>query len=71
MNDRKITKLIRAGNYIAEVDIRLIEDETGWSPYISKEDASRLDEVRLALKAGDLRKAARWARIFSLTPITA
>lgn len=71
MNDRKITKLIRAGNYVAEVDIRLIEDETGWSPYISKEDASRLDEVRLALKAGDLRKAARWARIFSLTPITA
>jgi hypothetical protein len=33
------TKLIREGNYAAEVPLELIEDETEWSPYLSVEGA--------------------------------
>jgi len=37
----------------AEVDVELLEDETGWSPYISLEDAYKLDDVRDALRRRD------------------
>jgi hypothetical protein len=47
MSERR-TKHIHAGRYVAEVDVELIEDQTGWSPYLSVEDARRLDEVRAA-----------------------
>jgi hypothetical protein len=29
-----------------KVDVELLEDDTGWAPYISVEDAYRLDDVR-------------------------
>ena len=32
-------KLVREGNYAAEVPVRLVEDDTDWSPYLSLEDA--------------------------------
>ena len=31
MNTRKRTKLVRAGQYVAEVDIELMETDEGWS----------------------------------------
>ncbi len=64
-------KLIRAGQYAAEVDVELIEDEYGWSPYLSLEDAYKLDDVRQALQRRDLKRAARLARVFELKPVTA
>jgi hypothetical protein len=51
------------------VDIALIEEEAGWPPYLSLEDAQRLDDVREALGRGDLEQAAQLARVFKLTPI--
>jgi hypothetical protein len=33
------------------------------------EDAEKLDEVREALKTGDLKKAGHLARVFQLTPV--
>jgi hypothetical protein len=45
------------------------ESETGWSPYLSLDDAQKLDEVREALRASDLKKASRLARVFQLTPL--
>jgi len=69
MTVRRHTKLVREGKYIAEVEVELIETDTGWSPYLSVEDANRLDEVRSALRRGDLRQAAQLARVFTLTPI--
>ena len=68
---RKTSKLIHEGRYAAEVSIELIEDETGWSPYLSVEDAKRLDAVRLALRQGDFTEAAKYGQVFELTPITA
>lgn len=68
---RKTVKLIHEGRYAAEVLVELIEDDTGWSPYLSLEDAKKLDVVRLALRAGEISEAAKHGRVFELTPISA
>ena len=65
------TKLIREGRYIAEVDVELIETDDDWSPYLSAEDSYKLDDVRNALKQGDIRTASQLARVYSLTPVAA
>ena len=59
MKKRHITKLIKEGKYIAEVDVELIENEEGWSPYISVDDAYKLDDIRDALKRGDFKRASQ------------
>ena len=46
MNKKKRTKIVHEGSYVAEVDVELLEDPDGWSPYLSLEDAYRLDDVR-------------------------
>lgn len=62
-------KFIHEGNYGAEVEIELIDTTDGWSPYLSLEDANKLDEVRQALRQGDVNRAGKLGKIFSLTPI--
>jgi hypothetical protein len=64
------TKLIHEGRYAAEIPVDLIEDESGWSPYLSVEDALKLDGVRDALRRGDVAAAARHGRVFELVPVT-
>jgi hypothetical protein len=65
------TKLIHEGQYAAEVEVTLIETDEGWSPYLSLEDAQKLDTVRKALRRGDLKQASQLARVFQLTPVHA
>ena len=65
------TKLIREGAYAAEVEVELSETDDEWSPYLSVEEAYKLDDVREALRRGDVSLAARHARIFTLTPVAA
>ncbi|MEQ1603704.1 MAG: hypothetical protein ABL999_02435 [Pyrinomonadaceae bacterium] len=65
------TKLIHEGEYAAEVQVELTETDDKWSPYLSVEHAYKLDDVREALRRGDLSGAALHARIFTLTPIAA
>jgi hypothetical protein len=69
MTSRRHTKLVREGFYAAEVNVGLIDSEAGWSPYLSLEDAQKLDEVREALRRGDLKRAGQLARVFKLEPI--
>jgi len=69
MSTRKKTKYIHEGKYVAEVDVELLEDDTGWSPYLSVEDACRLDDVRKALHRGDIAAASKHARVFRLEPV--
>jgi len=69
MRKRHQTKLIHEGDYVAEVDVEFIDTDDEWSPYLSLDDALKLDDVRLALRQRDLATAARYARIFSLTPV--
>jgi hypothetical protein len=69
MPHKRRTKFIHEGQYAAEVEVKLIESQEGWAPYLSLEDAQKLDEVRAALRRGDLRRASQMARIFKLTPV--
>ena len=70
MTKRHHTKLVREGKYAAEVDVEILDTGDGWSPYLSLEDAQKLDEVRDALREGDLRRATKLARVFGLTPVS-
>lgn len=70
MKTRKRRKLIHEGEYAAEVDVKLIETESSWSPYLSLDDAYKIDDVRDALRRGDIKSASRKARVFALTPVT-
>ncbi len=69
MRKRRHTKLVHEGNYVAEVDVELVEADEGWAPYLSLEDTYKLDDVREALCRGDTKGAARLARVFTLTPV--
>lgn len=69
MGAKQLTKLVRVGEYLAEVDVELILTDDDWSPYLSVHDACKLDDVREALEQGDLEAAARLARVFALTPV--
>ncbi len=69
MKKRKYTKLVHEGKYVAEVDIELIDTPEGWSPYLALEDAYKLDDVREALRKGDLDTAGRLARLYTLKPV--
>ena len=69
MSKRKRTKLVHEGNYVAEVDVELLEEPGEWSSYLSLEAAYRIDDMRAALRRGDVRTAAKYARVFSLTPV--
>ena len=72
---RLTNRLVREGEWVAEVQVRLIEDvdnQEGWSPYVSLEDACKLDDVREALREGDMELASRLAEnVYRLTPVVA
>jgi hypothetical protein len=68
----RVTKLVEEGGYVAKVPVELIyepNDHTGWGPYLSAEDALKLDEVRQALRRGDIAAAARHGEVFELTKV--
>jgi hypothetical protein len=70
VSHRSTTKLVREGDFVAEVDVDLVETEDAWAPYMALEDAYRLDDLRDALRAGDVERASRLAdRIYRLTPV--
>ena len=53
MRTRRRTKLVHEGMYVAEVEVGLIETDESWAPYLSLEDAYKLDDAREALRRGD------------------
>ncbi|TAM44572.1 MAG: hypothetical protein EPN55_10600 [Gammaproteobacteria bacterium] len=69
MNKRHGVRYVHEGKFVAKVDVELLEDETDWSPYLSVEDGYKLDDVRDALKRGDIAAAAKLARVFALQPV--
>jgi hypothetical protein len=68
---RKSIKLIHEGKYAAEVPVELIEDDTAWSPYLTPADVTKLDTVRLALRAGNIAEAAKHGRVFEPKSVAA
>ena len=69
MRTRKQVKYIHEGKYVAEVEIELIDADEGWSPYISLEDALKLDDIREALRRGDIKHAVKYSRLYTLNPV--
>jgi FAD synthase len=70
MSTKSTTRLVREGEFVAEVPVTLVESEGGWTPYLSVEDAYKLDDVRQALRAGDVKRASRLSeRVYRLTPV--
>ena len=71
MTTRRQTKLVREGQYIAEVEveIELADGAEGWAPYLSLDEARRLDAVREALRVGDIERASQQAKVFRLMPV--
>ncbi len=70
MNAKHYAKLVHEGEYVAEVDAELIHTDEGWSPYLSPDDAYRLDDVRQALRRGDVKSASMLAKVYTLTPVS-
>ena len=71
MSSKSRAKLVREGEYVAEVGVTLVEDGSAWAPYLTVNDASKLDDVRDALRAGDLTRASRLAdHVYRLTPLS-
>lgn len=69
MSEKHHLKLIHEGDYVAEIEVSLSHAPEGWEPYLSVEDARRLDDVRAALKKGDIKAATRLAKVYSLSPV--
>jgi hypothetical protein len=69
MTKKQTTKLIHFGEYVAEVDVELVYTDDEWSPYLSVSDAMKLDDVREALREKDFVTAAKFARVYKLTPL--
>ena len=71
MTKRRVSKLIHVNEYVADVDVELIYRDDDWSPYLSVEDASKLDDVRDALMRNDIEAASQLSRVYKLLPISA
>ena len=69
MRKRRSSKLIRENQYVVEVNIELMDAKEGWAPYMSLDDALKLDDARSALRRGDLEVASQLGRLYSLTPV--
>lgn len=69
MTKRSHVKYVHEGQYVAKVKVDLIVSEDSWSPFLSVEDAYRLDDVREALRRGDVETASSIGKIYALKPI--
>jgi len=46
MTARRHTKLVHEGKYVAEVEIKLIEADIGWAPYLSLDSCGDVERRR-------------------------
>lgn len=69
MTKKQAAKLIHFGDYVAEVNVELVYTDDEWSPYLSVNDAMRLDDVREALRQKDFATAAKLSRVYKLSPL--
>lgn len=69
MSNKEKIKYIHEGQYVAEVKVMLLDSDDEWAPFLSLDDAYKLDDVRAALREGDLDSVARYGRVFEMRPI--
>jgi len=66
MKKRCRTKLVHEGQYVAEVDVELIEAADEWSPYISLEDAYKRRWRKSSLRQGNVKAASQYGKVYTL-----
>lgn len=69
MTRRYTKKLVHVGEYAAEVEVEMIYTDDEWSPYLSLDDAMKLDDVREALERKDFETAQKLSRVYTLSPL--
>lgn len=69
MTRRYTKKLVHVGEYAAEVEVEMIYTDDEWSPYLSLDDAMKLDDVREALERKDFGTAQKLSRVYTLSPL--
>ena len=65
---RKVTRLVHAGK---EVTVESIPDDGAWGPYLSLDDALKLERVENALREGDLKAASKDSKVYEMKPVGA
>lgn len=60
------SRFIHEGKYAADVQVDLHYDDSAWGPTLSPADVQKLERVRLALRRGDIKAAAKEAKVFEL-----
>jgi len=63
------TKRIYVGDVMAEIDVVMIDEPHAWGPHIDPSELDRIDELRQALKSGDLKVASTEAKLYSVKPL--
>ncbi len=63
------SKFIHVGHYAAEVPVVLHHSQNGWSPYLTIEDAQKLDKVKQYLTEGKVVEAQKLAKVYELKPV--
>ncbi len=71
MTKRHVKKLVHVGEYAAEVEVEMIYTDDDWSPYLSLDDAMKLDDVREALLHKDFETAKKLSQVYTLSPLAA
>ena len=67
----RTTRFVHGGQYVAEVEVEMTITDEGWSPYLSLDDAYKLDDVRQALRDGDVKRASLLAKVIKISPALA
>jgi len=67
---KKKKKYVHSGIYVAEVEVEMIYDDHPWAPYLTVEDALKLDSVKSALNKENLAVASKFGRIYELKPVS-
>lgn len=68
-HDEKTIKRIHEGKYAAEVEVTLHYSGTDWDPTIDLPDIQKLERIQLALRRGDIKAAAKEAKVYELMPL--
>jgi hypothetical protein len=63
------TKRIYVGDVMAELDVVMSDEPDAWGPHVDPSELDRIDEVRRALKSGNLEAASKSARLYSVKPL--
>ena len=63
------TKRIYVGDVMTEIDVVMSDEPSAWGPHIDPSELDRIDQVRRALKSGNLKAASKQAKLYSIKPL--